>query len=104
MNLFNEYLNYIKSCSKEENSSEIYYSYLGFFSMLLKIDGITLINDNGELLGYNIFIDNDVVDTSVVAGGARKRAAHSIENSKINGLLCLYFQSHDGDNYFKELA
>lgn len=103
INLFEEYLNYILNCSQDDNIAERYYSLIGILSLVLNIDGITLINSKGQLLGYNIFIDNKKVDTSKVVGGARKRAAYSIENSNINGLLGIYFQSHDGDNYFKEL-
>lgn len=103
INLFDEYLNYISNCSQDENIAERYYSLIGILSLVLNIDGITLIDSKGQLLGYNIFIDNKIVDTSKVVGGARKRAAYSIENSNINGLLGIYFQSHDGDNYFKEL-
>lgn len=104
INLFDEYLNFISNCSAEENIAERYYSFIGILSIILNIDGLTLINDNGEILGYNIFIDNREVDTSVVSGGARKRAAYSVEHSKVNGLIGIYFQSHDGDNYFKEIA
>jgi len=71
----------------------------------LDIDGVTIINTKAEIIAYNIFIDNDKtsVDTSVVNGGARKRASHSIEKSKIDGVKGLYFQSHDGDSSFKEI-
>ncbi len=104
INLFEEYLNYITNCSMDENIAERYYSFTGILSMILNIDGITMINNSGEILGYNIFIDNKDVDTSSVTGGARKRAAFSIENSKVNGLIGMYFQSHDGDNYYKDLT
>lgn len=104
INLFEEYLNFISNCSMDENIAERYYSFVGILSVILNIDGLTLINTNGEILGYNIFIDNKNVDTSTVTGGARKRAAYSIEHSKIEGLSGIYFQSHDGDNYFKELS
>lgn len=103
INLFDEYSNFTANCATTENISERYYSFLGILSLILNIDGITLINNNGEILGYNIFIDNTKVDTTGVVGGARKRAAYSIEKSNINGLIGIYFQSHDGDNYFKEL-
>lgn len=104
IDIFDEYLNYISNCSVNENIAERYYSFIGLLSLVLNIDGITLIDNKGKLLGYNIFIDNKTVDTSKVAGGARKRAAYSIEHSQISGLLGIYFQSHDGDNYFKELV
>lgn len=103
IDLFEEYLNYNNNCSSNDNIAERYYSKIGILSVILNIDGITLISNDGKILGYNIFIDNKNVDTSNVIGGARKRAAYSIENSNIDGLIGLYFQSHDGDNYFKEL-
>lgn len=104
INVFEEYLNFISNCSQSENIAERYYSFVGILGVILNIDGLTLVNTNGEILGYNIFIDNKDVDTSSVTGGARKRAAYSLEHSKIKGLSGIYFQSHDGDNYFKELS
>ncbi|MFW3399266.1 hypothetical protein [Aliarcobacter butzleri] len=104
INIFEEYLNFISNCSFSENIAERYYSFVGILGVIINIDGLTLINTNGEILGYNIFIDNKDVDTSTVTGGARKRAAYSLEHSDIKGLAGVYFQSHDGDNYFKELS
>jgi DNA integrity scanning protein DisA with diadenylate cyclase activity len=103
INLFDEYLNYYNNCSSNDNIAERYYSNIGILSIILNIDGITLLSNDGQILGYNIFVDNKNVDTTNVSGGARKRAAYSIENSNIEGLVGIYFQSHDGDNYFKEL-
>lgn len=105
INLFNEYNNYIRNCSKDDSVIQRYYSLMGILSVALDIDGITIINTKAEIIAYNIFIDNDknTVDTSVVNGGARKRAAYSIEKSNINGIKGLYFQSHDGDSSFKEI-
>lgn len=104
INIFEEYLNFVSNCSFIENIAERYYSFVGILGVIINIDGLTLVNTNGEILGYNIFIDNKDVDTSTVTGGARKRAAYSLEHSKIKGLAGIYFQSHDGDNYFKELS
>jgi len=105
INLFNEYNNYIKNCSSDDSVIQKYYSLMGLLSVALDIDGITILNTKSEIIAYNIFIDNDKssVDTSVVNGGARKRAAYSIEHSDILGAKGLYFQSHDGDSNFKEL-
>jgi len=105
INLFNEYNNYIQNCSKDDSVIQRYYSLIGLLSVALDIDGITIINTKAEIIAYNIFIDNDknTVDTSIVNGGARKRAAYSIEKSKIDGIKGLYFQSHDGDSSFKEI-
>ncbi|MBL0686950.1 MAG: DNA integrity scanning protein DisA nucleotide-binding domain protein [Sulfurospirillum sp.] len=105
INLFNEYKNYIQNCSKNDSVIQKYYSLMGLLSIALDIDGVTIINTKAEIIAYNVFIDNDksTLDTSVVNGGARKRAAYSIEKSKINGTKGLYFQSHDGDSRFKEI-
>ena len=105
INLFNEYNNYIQNCSKDDSVIQRYYSLIGLLAVALDIDGVTIINTKAEIIAYNIFIDNDKtsVDTSVVNGGARKRASFSIENSKIDGVKGLYFQSHDGDSSFKEI-
>ncbi len=110
INIFEEYLNFVSIFSLNENNENIeniaerYYSFVGILAVVLNIDGITLINTNGEILGYNIFIDNKDIDTSTVTGGARRRAAYSLEFSKVKGLAGIYFQSHDGDNYLKELS
>jgi hypothetical protein len=105
INLFNEYNNYIQNCSKNDSVIQRYYSLMGLLSVALDIDGVTIINTKAEIIAYNVFIDNDksVVDTSIVNGGARKRAAYSIEKSNINGIKGLYFQSHDGDSILKEM-
>jgi hypothetical protein len=105
INLFNKYNNYIQNCSKDDSVIQEYYSLMGLLSVALDIDGVTIINTKAEIIAYNVFIDNDKnkVDTSVVNGGARKRASYSIEHNKIDGVKGLYFQSHDGDSSFKEI-
>lgn len=106
INLFDEYINYIQNCSKDDRVIQRYYSLIGLLAVSLDIDGITILNTNSEIIAYNVFIDNDKgkIDTSSVNGGARKRAAYSIEQSNILGVKGLYFQSHDGDSNFKELT
>lgn len=105
IDLYDEYLNYLKDCSPDNDKVQRHYSITGILSVAINVDGIVLIDSNAKLLAYNIFIDNDksTVDTSVVSGGARKRAAHSIIHTKPDGLIGVYFQSHDGDSEFKEL-
>lgn len=104
--LYDEYLNYIKDCSPDNDKVQRHYSITGILSVAINIDGIVLIDSKARLLAYNVFIDNDksAVDTSVVSGGARKRAAHSIIHTKPQGLIGVYFQSHDGESEFKELT
>lgn len=104
INLYDEYINYITNCSKDDSIIQRYYSISGILSIALNIDGITIIDNQANLLAYNVFIDNEDIDTNIVSGGARKRAFHSIINSqKITGLCGVFFQSHDGYTELKEI-
>ncbi len=106
IDLYDEYLNYLKDCSPSNDKVQRHYSITGILSVAINIDGIVMIDSKARLLAYNVFIDNDKtsVDTSVVSGGARKRATHSIIHTKPKGVLGVYFQSHDGESEFKELV
>jgi len=106
INLFTEFENQELNDQESDLTKKSYYSFMGFLSVAIDIDGLTILNNKAEVIGYNVFIDNDKskVDTSGVSGGARKRAAYSIEKSNISGVTGMYFQSHDGGGYFQELG
>jgi hypothetical protein len=68
---------------------------------LLNNDGITAFSTDGKLIAYNIFIKSKTKTKS--PGGARRRAAETIISERPNGCLGVYFQSQDGDSFYKEI-
>jgi hypothetical protein len=70
-----------------------------FFTML-NFDGITIVDNSGRILAYNVFIETNLRTAGQIIGGARKRAAYTIINSRKRGIIGLYFQSHDGEMFW----
>ena len=70
---------------------------------MLNFDGITVIDTTGQVLAYNVFVQNNMNRTKNVIGGARKRAAYTIINSRRKHIVGLYFQSHEGEIFYKSL-
>lgn len=70
-----------------------------FFTML-NLDGITVVDNSGCILAYNVFIEANLKTAGNIIGGARKRAAYTIINSRKRGIIGLYFQSHDGEMFW----
>jgi len=70
-----------------------------FFTML-NLDGITIVDNSGCILAYNVFIEANLKTAGNIIGGARKRAAYTIINSRKRGIVGLYFQSHDGEMFW----
>jgi hypothetical protein len=70
-----------------------------FLTMLNK-DGITIINNVGQILAFNVFVETNVAQVGNIIGGARKRAAYTIINSKRKDIVGVYFQSYDGEIFF----
>lgn len=68
---------------------------------LINNDGITLFDKSGNLIAYNIFVKSK--SSTENAGGARRRAAEFLVETKPKGCLAVYFQSQDGETFFKEL-
>ncbi len=75
-------------------------SYADVFTTMLDFDGITIIDNAGRIRAYNVFIESN--NTEKIVGGARKRAAYSLLQSKLKRIVGVYFQSQDGDNFYKE--
>lgn len=75
-----------------ENNVDIFISMLDF-------DGITVINNRGEIKAYNQFCKPGDSKT-VVLGGARRRAFEKLKNSDDSHYVGLYFQSQEGDIQF----
>ena len=70
------------------------------FMSMLDFDGITIVDNAGNILAYNVFVEANMRVAGNIMGGARKRAAYTIINSKKKGLVGLYFQSHDGEMFY----
>jgi len=75
--------------------------------MLLEMmnhDGITVIDMSGKIRGYNLFISKKVTKPLSVEGGARKRAAYSILDTGDEKIMGVYFQSQDGNSFYKRMV
>ncbi|MCL2846506.1 MAG: hypothetical protein FWE38_02330 [Firmicutes bacterium] len=73
------------------------------FTRMLDVDGITVIDNTGNILAYNVFVEANQRTTGGIIGGARKRAAYTIINSKKKLIIGVYFQSHDGEMFYAPL-
>ncbi len=88
---------FMRSNKFDEN---ILRSYADVFTTMLDFDGITIIDNAGRIRAYNVFIESN--NSEKIVGGARKRAAYSLLQSKLKRIIGVYFQSQDGDNFYKE--
>ena len=70
-----------------------------FLTMLNK-DGITVIDNTGRILAFNVFVGINMELVGNIIGGARKRAAYTIINSRQKGIVGVYFQSYDGEIFY----
>jgi len=70
------------------------------FMSMLDFDGITVVDNTGNVLAYNVFVEANLRTAGNVMGGARKRAAYTIINSRKKGIVGVYFQSHDGEMFY----
>lgn len=80
--------------------NEKFYAISGLFLDMLNFDGITVVDTNGRIRAYNVFVTPNS-ETEVTYGGARKRAAQALLDEKNSHYRGVYFQSQDG-NYFYE--
>ncbi|MBQ3047993.1 MAG: hypothetical protein IJD48_03150 [Clostridia bacterium] len=74
------------------------------FISMLNYDGITIVDNIGRIRAYNVFIKPDKVTKKNIVGGARKRAAYSIINSKTKRIVGVYFHSQDGEIFYEEVG
>lgn len=102
----NSSLNFVSDLVKYKQSND----YLDFIKLknevelslsLINNDGISIFDKRGNMLAYNVFVKSK--EELNLAGGARRRAAESLILDKPNGCLAIYFQSQDGESFFKEL-
>lgn len=90
---------FLKSSNYDESALR---SYADVLTTMLDFDGITVIDNAGRIRAYNVFIEASQSSQKKVVGGARKRAAYTILESKNKKIIGVYFQSQDGDNFYKE--
>lgn len=70
------------------------------FMDMLDYDGITIVDNTGRIRAYNVFVESNTRNLNVV-GGARKRAAYTVINSRRKRIIGIYFQSHEGEAFYK---
>ena len=70
------------------------------FVTMLNFDGITIVDNKGQIRAYNVFIETNMKVAGNIIGGARKRAAYTIINSKRPNIIGVYFQSHEGEMFY----
>jgi len=90
---------FVRSNTFDEN---ILRSYADILTTMLDFDGITIIDNSGRIRAYNVFIESTQNSQKKIIGGARRRAAYSILHCKNKKIVGVYFQSQDGDNFYKE--
>jgi hypothetical protein len=86
--------------SKSYNESKLQ-AYADLFMNMLNFDGITIIDNQGRLRAYNVFVEPNAKKVGFIVGGARKRAAYYILSTKKKDIVGVYFQSHEGEVFFQ---
>ena len=66
-------------------------AYADLLFTMLNYDGITVIDNAGRILAYNVFVESEKNATRNIIGGARLRAAYSLLNTTRKGLLGFIF-------------
>ena len=90
---------FLRSSKFDEN---ILRSYADVLTTMLDFDGITVMDNAGRIRAYNVFIEANNDKSKKIVGGARRRAAYSVLHNKSKKIVGVYFQSQDGDNFYKE--
>lgn len=72
------------------------------FMNMLNYDGITVVDNKGRIRAYNVFVENTQQKINIF-GGARKRAAFSIINSKKKKIIGVYFKSQEGEVFYQRV-
>lgn len=85
--------------SKSYNEQRLI-SICELFMDMLNYDGITVIDNMGRIRAYNCFVETSMNNEKNIIGGARKRAAYTIINTKVKKIIGLYFQSHEGEMFY----
>lgn len=91
-----DYITYTER-EKTNESSVTLKAYASVMISMLNHDGITLISDNGKVIGYHMFIESiPNKDGEQPIGGARTRAFESMKNSKL--FDACFYKSQDGNS------
>lgn len=77
-------------------------SFADLLVTMLDYDGITVLDNAGRIRAYNVFIESSPDAGKNITGGARRRAAYTLLESKYKKIIGVYFQSQDGDNFYKD--
>lgn len=96
---FNKLFTNAKSYSEEKLQA-----FVQLFIAMLRFDGITIVDNFGRIRAYNVFVETDNKKSKGIVGGARKRAAYTIINSRRKHIVGVYFQSHEGEIFYKSLV
>ena len=75
-------------------------SYAELFMDMLNYDGITIVDNKGRIRAYNVFVESEQGKENNILGGARKRAAFTVINSKAKKVVGVYFQSQEGEVFY----
>jgi len=86
--------------SKSYNEEKLQ-AHADLFMNMLNFDGITIIDNQGRLRAYNVFVEPNSKKVGYIVGGARKRAAYYILSTKKKDIVGVYFQSHEGEVFFQ---
>lgn len=70
---------------------------------MLNYDGITVVDNAGRILAYNVFVASEKSVAKNIVGGARRRAAYTLLNTTNKKIIGVYFQSQDGDAFYRNI-
>lgn len=76
-------------------------AFCDLFISMLNYDGITIVDNTGTIRAYNVFVEINATRLQNITGGARKRAAYTVINSRRKRIIGTYFQSQDGEVFYK---
>jgi len=88
--------------SKSYNEEKLR-AYADLLMNMLNFDGITIIDNQGRIRAYNVFVEPNSKKVGYIVGGARKRAAYYILSTKKKDIVGVYFQSHEGEVFFQQM-
>ncbi len=77
--------------------------YAELFIKMVNFDGITIMDNSGRILAYNVFVEPNSKKLGYIVGGARKRAAYHIISTKRKGIVGVFFLSHEGEVFYHSL-
>lgn len=96
----------ITSIASDPQNREPYLTLLSYSQLLRKLtwmDGITLLDTTGGILGYNCFVrDSEVNLETRILGGARRRAFETMQRHVPQQLVGALYKSQDGMIRFKK--